>query len=252
MASNIQVATEGAVTTVTLDRPDKKNALTQAMYTDLTAALAAAAADVAVHVLRLRGAGGDFTAGNDLNDFQLALEHAGDPRELPVIGLLHAVVDFPKPLVAQVRGNAVGIGTTILLHCDLVVAATDSRFALPFVALGVVPEFASSVLLPRLVGAQRAARLLLLADGFDAASAESLGLVSQICEPAALDPVTAALCRRLANQPAGAVRATRALLRPEADRRALHQAIDREWAVFRERLRTPEHRAAVAAFFGRR
>lgn len=252
MTSNVQVATEGAVTTVTLDRPDKKNALTQAMYADLAAALAAAEADDAIHVLCLRGAGGDFTAGHDLNDFQAALAHGGDPQELPVIRLLHAVVDFPKPLVAQVRGNAVGIGTTVLLHCDLVVAATDSRFALPFVTLGVVPEFGSSVLLPRLLGTQRAARLLLLADGFGAATAESLGLASQICEPVALDAVTAALCRRLAGQPAGAVRATRGLLRPAAERRALHEAIDREWAVFQERLGTPEHQAAITAFFARR
>lgn len=251
MTEYVQSETEDGVTTLTLARPEKKNALTQAMYARLVEALSEATADEAVRLVRLRGAGEDFTAGNDLHDFQAASQSGLNRDELPVAGFLHAVVDFPKPLVAQVRGNAVGIGTTVLLHCELVVAATDSRFAMPFVPLGLVPEFASSGLLPRLAGYQQAARLLLFGEPFDAAAAERIGLVAHVCEPAALEAVTLAYCRKLAALPPGAIQATKALLRPQVDRQALHALIDTEREVFSERLQSPEHRAAAEAFFAR-
>jgi enoyl-CoA hydratase/carnithine racemase len=249
MTEHVVAETSNNITTLTLNRTEKKNALTQAMYAALTEALNRAEADDNVHAVRIVGAGDDFTAGNDLNDFREAARYETSQGAPPIGRFLHAVVEFRKPLVAQVHGNAIGIGATMLLHCDLVVAASDARFAMPFVALGVVPEFASSRLLPELVGRQRAARMLMLGEPFDARAAERFGLVTEVAEPDALEETTLGLCARLAAMPPGALQATRELLRPEEERRHLHQIIDREWGLFRERLATVEHREAVEAFF---
>ncbi|WP_018718852.1 enoyl-CoA hydratase-related protein [Arhodomonas aquaeolei] len=248
--TGIHTMMHDGVCIITLMRADKRNALTQPMYAALTDAVTAAGEDPAVSVIRLRGDGADFTAGNDLNDLQV-LAQAGEAVETqPVFRFLHAVVDCPRPLVAEVRGNAVGLGTTLLLHCEAVIAATDATFAMPFVQLGLVPEFGSTLLLPELVGPQRAARLLILGERFDAREGERLGLVSQVCEPPALEAVAGAWCRRIATAPAGAVAATRSLLRGPQWRARLHEAVDREAAVFAEQLNSVEHRQAVAAFFG--
>jgi len=250
MVDEIEVEKEAGVATVSFNRPTKRNAITQPMYRAMTEALREAAQDDDVRVLRFRGYGPHFTAGNDLSDFQAAVE--GDSQEAESRHFLHAVVDFPKPLVAQVKGFAVGIGTTLLLHCDFVLASTDTRFSLPFVKLGVVPEFASSRLLPALVGRHLSARLLLLGDEFNAKQAQAMGLLSELRTPESLAAATWRLCERIAAMPPGAVQATRGLLRTEEDRRRLHEAIDAEWAVFAERLRSPEHKAAVEAFFQKR
>lgn len=250
MSQHIVTEREGAILTLTLDRPERRNALTQPMYAALTAALERAAGDDRVRVVRFRGAGGSFTAGNDLNDFRSALREEG--VELPVVRFLHAVIDFPKPLLAQVRGHAVGIGTTLLLHCDAVIAAGDASFRLPFVPLGLVPEFGSSRLMVELAGLQRASRWLLTGEAFGAATAEELGLVGHVCDAVALDAVTLAWCRRYAELPPGALVAARALVRHAELRERLHHAVDDEWRVFQQRLSDPEHGEAVERFFAQR
>lgn len=250
MTDHVDTTCEGAILTLTLNRPERRNALTQPMYAALTAALEGAAGDDRVRVVRIRGAGGSFTAGNDLNDFRSALRDEG--AELPVVRFLHTVIDFPKPLLAQVSGHAVGIGTTLLLHCDAVIAATDASFRLPFVPLGLVPEFGSSRLLVELAGLQRASRWLLTGEVFGAATAEQLGLVAHVCDGVALDAVTLAWCRRFAELPPGALIAARALLRDADFRERLHRIVDAEWRVFQQRLADPEHEQALARFFARR
>src|SRR5256886_5435090 len=164
----------------------------------------------ALPICLLAGEGAGFCAGNDLNDFL-----TGPPfsAEHPVMGFLHTLATFEKPLLAAIHGQTVGIGVTLLLHCDLVVAARSAQLSMPFVALGLVPEAASSLLLPRLVGQQRAAELLLLGKPFDAATAERLGLVNRVVEEAVLRSEARALARALAQQPSGALLATRRLLR---------------------------------------
>jgi len=244
LPSGILRRREGAVLHLRLDRPQKKNALTGAMYAGLVDALDEAAQDEAVRVVLLTGSEGCFTAGNDLQDFIAA---PPDGMDAPVIRFITALAVFPKILVAGVAGPAVGIGTTLLLHCDLVLAAPSARFRLPFVDLALVPEAASSLLLPRLVGHQRAAELLLLAESFDAARAATLGIVNRVVDEADLEAEAAAIAQRIAEKPAAAVLATKRLLkRPDE---GVPQRIAAEVEAFLVQLRSSELRAAVAAFF---
>src|SRR5256885_9931005 len=177
MSAQILISRADGVCEVRFNRPEKRNAITFAMYEALYRGLREAQADAAVRVVLLGGEGAGFCAGNDLNDFL-----TGPPfsAEHPVMGFLHTLATFEKPLLAAIHGQTVGIGVTLLLHCDLVVAARTAQLSMPFVALGLVPEAASSLLLPRLVGQQRAAELLLLGKPFDAATAERLGLVNRV------------------------------------------------------------------------
>jgi enoyl-CoA hydratase/carnithine racemase len=210
MSDEILVSTAGSVTRIRFNRPDKKNAITAAMYAALADALDRAAADPAIRVVTISGEGDIFTSGNDLKDFM-----AAPPLDLdqPVFRFLTAISHFPKPIVAGVAGAAIGVGTTLLLHCDLVVAAPNASFSLPFVDLALVPEAASSLLLPRLVGPHRAARHLLLGDPFDADTAFAYGLVTEIAATAELEDRVAAIAERLAAKPPEAVRLTKALLK---------------------------------------
>jgi enoyl-CoA hydratase/carnithine racemase len=228
------------------NRPEKRNAITFAMYRALAAQLEAALADSAVNAVLLSGAGASFTAGNDLNDFLSGPEVT---RTHPVIEVLHRLATFEKPLVAAVHGQTVGIGVTMLLHCDLVVAAQGTVLTMPFVALGLVPEAGSSLLVPRLAGMQRAAELLLLGSPLDAAGAERLGLVNRVVAEASLLDEARALALRLALQPAGALRATKRLLR--GDPAELLARIDAEVAEFSARLKSAEFRTRVAALLGK-
>lgn len=246
----VHVDHQAGVCTLTLDRVSKRNALTAAMYAQLAESVAVAGDDPDIAVLRLRGAGDDFTAGHDLADLAALAQDSTDAPAHPVFAFLHGVVDCPKPLVAEVRGHALGVGTTLLLHCDVVIAASDATLGLPFVPLGLVPEFASTRLLPELLGPQRAARLALLGDRFPATEAERLGLVSQVCEDPAVAAVAGAWCRRLTALPREAMLDTRALLRPEDQRRRLHAAVDAEAEAFARRLASAEHCQAVASFRG--
>jgi len=228
------------------DRPEKRNAVTHRMYQALAAGLHAAEADEAVRVVLLSGAGASFCAGNDLNDFV-----SGPPFSSthPVMDVLRTLATFDKPLLAAVHGPTVGIGVTMLLHCDLVVAAQGTQLIMPFVALGLVPEAGSSLLLPRLVGQQRAAELLLLGEPLDAAAAERLGLVNRVVEPDKLLDEARALAQRLVRQPAEALRATRRLLR--GDTAELRARIEAEAQVFGARLNSAEFLAQVRALLGK-
>ncbi|HEV2146894.1 MAG TPA: enoyl-CoA hydratase [Longimicrobiaceae bacterium] len=248
MSEHVLVETRGPVLHLRLNRPEKKNALTVEMYAAMADALAAAEDDPAVRAVLLSAEGDAFTGGNDLADF---LQRPPTDDSSPVLRFLHALIGASKPLVAAVNGLAVGIGTTLLLHCDLVYAGRSARFHLPFVSLGLVPEAGSSLLVPQRVGQARAAELLLLGEPFDAERALEMGIVSAVFPDADLAEKAEERALRLAAQPPAAVRATRALLR-RADRAALQDQMREESALFLERLRSPEAREAMQAFLERR
>ena len=244
--AHVAVHLDAGVLHLALDRPAKKNALTRAMYATLADTLGSAADDPAVRAVVLNGRGGVFTAGNDLGDFLMDPPSGPDS---PVFRFLRAASTFPKPLVAAVEGPAVGIGTTVLLHCDLAYAAPDARFKMPFVDLGLVPEAASSLLLPRVAGPMRAAEWLLFGEAFSAEAACAAGLVNEVVA----DPVAHALsrARTLAAKPPEAVRLTKALLR-RADAAAVQETILVEGEHFTDRLASPEAQEAFTAFFEKR
>lgn len=251
MSEHVTVALREHVLVVTWNRPDKKNALTGEMYTAFADALDRAAGDPEVRVVLVTGAGDDFTSGNDLKDFA-TWGQAGSVEDLPVVRVIRRVVAFPKPLVAAVHGAAVGLGTTLLPHCDAVVAGVSAKFSLPFVRLGLVPEFGSSYLLPAIAGRVVASQKLLLGEPFAAPEAATMGLVSELCQDHELEERALALCSRLAALPPGTVRAVKALMKPVAEFERLNQAIDEELRLFTAALQSPEHREAVQAFLEKR
>jgi len=250
MTDHVRSDVANGVLTLTLNRPDKKNALTRAMYQALGEAIDGAAAAADVRCILIQAEGDVFTAGNDLGDF--AAINRGEPADAARTGgnpLLVALARAVTPVVAAVNGRAVGIGTTMLLHCDLVYAAPAARFRTPFVELALVPEAGSSVLLPALVGARRAAQLLLLGETIDAKTALDWGLINGVVDDP--DAAATAAAARLARSAPGALRATRALIR-RADREAVREAMRVEGQVFAERLRSPEAMEAFQAFMARR
>lgn len=251
MTQHVRVTTAEHVTTIRFDRPDKKNAITAEMYGALTAALEAAAGSSAVRAVVLAGSRDCFTAGNDVGDFLRIAQGAGQGKGNTAAGLgfLRCLAAFDKPLVAAVAGVAIGIGTTMLLHCDLVYAAPSARFKTPFVDLALVPEAGSSILLPALVGERRAAQLLLLGEQIDAPTALAWGLVNGVVDDP--DAAAQAAAHRLASCAPGALRATRALTR-RATRDAVLEAMRAEGEAFAERLRSPEAMEAFQAFLARR
>ncbi|OHV06940.1 enoyl-CoA hydratase-related protein [Mycobacterium talmoniae] len=207
--AEVEVSTSSDVVTIRLNRPDKRNAITAAMYTALADALIAAEASAAAVVV-LTGAGGAFTAGNDLQDMRDNPPVGDNP---PPVRFLAALTGLRAVLVAAVDGPAIGVGTTVLLHCDFVYATARSTFRLPFVDLGLVPEAASTLLLPRLVGHQRAAELMLFGERFDAATAANVGIVTAVvADGTALDQLLAERTAALVAKPRAALRATKALL----------------------------------------
>lgn len=244
--ADILVTTHGPVMDIRLNRPEKKNAITVAMYAALADAIEQAAADDAIRAITIGGSGGVFTAGNDIADF-MAVRPGGE--DMPVFRFLRAIAGCPKVVIAGVEGFAVGIGTTMLLHCDLVLAAPGTTFALPFVDLALVPEAASSLLLPRLIGRQRAAKHLLLCDPFDAETALDYGLVTEIVPADALDERLRATAERIAAKPPEAVRLTKQLMIAPED--VVSERIVAEGALFEERLASAEAAQAFAAFFAR-
>jgi len=239
---------EQGVATLCFDRPDKKNAITGEMYEALVRHLREAAADKAVRAVLFTGAGTAFTAGNDLKDF-------GDPKfarpDSPVLSFMQALATFDKPAIAAVNGTAVGIGVTMLLHCDLVYAAEGAGFSMPFVNLGLVPEFGSTLLLPMIAGRVRAAEKLLLGRPFSAAEALAMGVVNAVLPPGELLAHAMGIARSFNGLPPGAVRDTKRLL-CKAQATLVHEAIMREAAVFAPRLAGPEAREAIAAIRERR
>lgn len=248
MSGAIRALSEARVRILVIDRPEKRNALSVDMYRGLVASLSEAREDAQVRAVLLRGEGQAFTSGNDVADF---IQDPPKDNKHPILQFLHALVDFPKPLVAAVDGPAVGIGTTMLLHCDLVYATPQAEFRMPFVPLGLVPEGGSSLLLPRLVGPQAAAELLLLGEPMTAQRAHELGLVNEVLTSNA-DLLARALkrCGDLARLPPAAVRAAKALLREGGDE--VKAAIGREARVFVERLTSPEAMEAMTAFMEKR
>ncbi|WP_060584356.1 enoyl-CoA hydratase-related protein [Aeromonas schubertii] len=216
------------VLTLTLTRPEKRNALNTRMYQELTLSLQGAKEDEAIRVVLLQGDEHCFTAGNDLADF-LGKESLGEDD--PILTFLHTLADFPKPVVVAAAGPAVGIGTTLLLHCDLVCLADNARLCLPFVDLGLVPEFASSLLLPRAVGHLRASELLLLGAPFGAAEAQAMGLANRVVPATELLATARALATALAAKPPRALQQSKALLKQEL-RQAVHFTIDMEARAF--------------------
>ena len=250
MSEFVRVRREGAVCCMTLARPEKKNALTSAMYEALIAAFAEASREQSVGALLIAGSQGVFTAGNDIADFLSgAFAAAASNADSPGVKFIRALATLDKPLVAAIEGPAGGIGATLCFHCDLVYAAPSARFHMPFVNLGLVPEAGSSLLAPQRFGAARAAEFLLLAEPFDAEAARELGLVNAIVEPEALLPHALAKAQALAAKPREAMLATRRLLR--GDPAALLARMDEELSLFDERLRSPEARAAFVAFMGK-
>lgn len=248
MSQHVLFEVSEGVATLTLNRPEKKNALTVEMYQALVDALARAEADPKARVIRLRATGDAFTSGNDLGDF-MNTPPAG--KDSPVFALLTALVDLQKVLVAEVRGAAIGIGTTLLFHCDLVYAAQSARLQMPFVNLGLCPEGGSSYLLPRFLGQAKAAELLLFGDAFGAEEAARLGIVNQVFADEDLAAAVGQRVAALVQKPAASLRATKALLRQE-ERAALREAMWKEGALFLERLASPEAAEAFTAFFEKR
>ncbi|MET0386127.1 MAG: enoyl-CoA hydratase [Polyangiales bacterium] len=246
MSSNIVVTQDAGVTTIRLDRPEKKNALNRAMYAALGDAIAAAERDDAVRVVLLCGAGGTFTAGNDLADF------ADRPRDgaTPAAHFLAGISGMRKPLVAAVDGFAVGIGFTTLLHCDFVYASTRAKLRAPFIDLGLIPEAASTLLLPRIVGHTRAAELFMLGDELSPERARELGLVNAVLPAAELEAHARGVCARLAAKAPGALAHTKALLRDTSG--SVEARMQREFEIFAAQLGSAEAREAISAFFDKR
>jgi enoyl-CoA hydratase/carnithine racemase len=249
MSDLINVTDAGSVRTVRINRPDKKNALTASMYAALAAAFEGADDDANIRCVLLAGAPGAFSAGNDLQEF-LGAAVSGQGPDDAVVRFLHALVRLQRPLVAAVQGVAIGVGTTILLHCDYVVAAADARFSTPFVGLGLTPEAASTLLAPRLMGQRRAFSLLVMGRPLDAAAAQACGLVNAVVPPDGVEAEAMTAARDIAALPAEAVAASRRLMRGSPDEIAAR--IDEEVRLFRERLRSAEARAAFEAFLSRK
>lgn len=241
-------AREAGVLTLTISRPELRNALDAPTYRALVEALAAADREAAVRAVIVTGAGGHFTSGNDLREFQQPLAGGGEPAG---IAFLRALVGFGKPLVAAVEGVAVGIGTTMLLHCDFAFAGAGARFRMPFVPLGLCPEGASTLLLPRIAGMKRAADLLLLGREFTAAEALDAGLLTAVAADGGALARAGDAARQLAALPPEGVRVSKALLR-RTERQATLEAIDAEMAEFARRLGSEEAQEAFAAFFAQR
>ncbi|MBA4421707.1 MAG: enoyl-CoA hydratase [Syntrophus sp. (in: bacteria)] len=233
---------------IQMNRPEKKNALTRAMYQTMADAILGADKEDAIRLVLLTGTADCFTSGNDLADFMSAGNDKGGQFHNPFLPVISRA---EKPIVAIVSGFAIGIGTTMLLHCDLVYAGAKARFQLPFVNLGLCPELASTLLLPRLIGHQKAAELLLLGEAFDAQTAREFGLVNAVFPEEELFDAALRKARQLAAQPPASVRLTKTLMKRPIEA-AVSKAIDEERAYFTELLKSPAAAEAFQAFVERR
>lgn len=249
MSEHVRIDKDGPVLALTFARPERRNAITVAMYAALADAVEKAQDDPALRVITIRGEGEDFTAGNDLADFLAALPREGE--EIAVWRLLRALAVNQLPMVAAVHGNAIGIGTTMLLHCDVVLAEEGTRFLMPFVDLGLVPEAASSLLFPRLAGRRRAARYLLLGEPFGPEEALEFGLVSKRVPKGALETALSETVAALLAKPAEALRLTQKLLR-HGSREEILERFELENGHFSDRLQSDEVKQVITAFFEQR
>ena len=246
--SDIVAEPSGNILSIQLNRPAKKNAMTSSMYITMAEFLEDAAKDDQIRVALWHAAGDSFCAGNDLEDF---IKNPPASGESPQSRLIHALINFEKPLVAAVQGAAIGGGTTMLTHCDFVYAGESAKFQLPFVNLALVPEFGSSCLLPLRLGYMRAAELILLGQPFGALRAAELGLVTSVIPDQKLLAIATETAQTLAQKPAGAVQACKRLMK-EGFREQLKQAVKFENQVFAERVRSDEAKEAFRAFFAKR
>ncbi|WP_353193265.1 enoyl-CoA hydratase [Pandoraea pnomenusa] len=245
---DVLVQRDGAVQVISFNRAHKKNAITAAMYSALAEGILQAEADPSLRVILIQGHAEAFSAGNDLEDF---LKHPPTDGNAPVFQFLYAISQATKPIVAAVAGNAVGVGTTLLLHCDVVYAAETARFALPFTQLGLCPEAASSWLLPRVAGYQRAAEKLLFGEPFDVNEAVAMGFVNRVVPAAELTAYAAKRAAQLAAMPAASLRATKQLMKGDSAR-DVNERIREEALEFGKRLISPEAREAFTAFLEKR
>ncbi|MDP1611721.1 MAG: enoyl-CoA hydratase [Sulfuritalea sp.] len=248
MTATVRIGLADGMFHIQMARPEKKNALTAKMYQRMADALASADKDPAVRVILISGAGGNFTAGNDLADF---LATPPMDESAPVYRFIEGFSKLEKPFVAAVEGVAIGVGTTMLLHCDLVYAGSGARFALPFANLGLTPEAASSLLLPLTTGHARAAEMLMLGEVFPAQVALEVGLVNAVLPDAQVLDHALERCRKLTTQPAASLRLTKQLMK-RAQNALIRETMKVEADVFRERLLSPEAKEAFAAFFDKR
>jgi enoyl-CoA hydratase/carnithine racemase len=248
MSTSIKTATFNGVATIEIARPEKKNALTMAMYTAMADALRAAQADSAVRSVLITGQPGVFTSGNDLEDF---MQRPPQGLDSPVFQFMLALLECEKPVVAAVTGAAIGIGTTMLLHCDFVYVSDEARLAMPFVGLGLVPEYGSSLLVSQLVGHAKAAEKLLLGDPFTGAAAVECGLANAVLPTSEVVNHARRVAERFNTLPPGAVRDSKRLMRAP-QREQVRAVIASEAAIFSERLRSPEAQEAFQAFFQKR
>ena len=249
MAELVTVIDDGPVRTVRMNRPDKKNALTLPMYDAMAAGIEGAAQNPALRCLLIAGAPTAFCAGNDIGDFLKMATGAG-ALGAPILRFLYALARCELPLVAAVQGNAVGVGTTMLMHCDHVVAASDARFATPFVGLGLVPEAGSSLIAPRLMGQARAFSLLVMGRPMSADEAKAAGLINTVVAAEAVEAEAMQAARAIAALPPQGVLASRRLLRGKPD--DIIARIDEEAELFKTRLQSAEARAAFEAFMMRK
>ena len=244
----IRTATVDGVATIEIARPEKKNALTQAMYTAMAEAIAAADADAAIRAVLVTGQPGIFTSGNDLEDF---MQRPPAGEDSPVFQFMKALAACGKPVVAAVTGGAIGIGTTMLLHCDLVYVSDEARLAMPFVGLGLVPEYASSLLVTQLVGHVKATELLLLGEPFNGEAAVEMGIANAVLPAAEVVNHARRMAERFNALPPGAVRESKALMR-RAQKALVEETVRVEGEIFGKRLRSPEAMEAFQAFFQKR
>lgn len=240
---------DGNVLIIEISRRDKKNSLTLGMYAALSAAFARATDNAAIRAVMVRGQDDLFTAGNDLSDFLAAGGQADRPAE--AMRFLQVISSFEKPIVAAVAGNAIGIGTTLLFHCDLVYAADNARFQMPFVNLGLCPEGASSLVLPRLAGHVQAAELLMLCEPFNAARALELGVINAVLRPEELMDKALSQARRLAQQPSAALRITKALMK-RSQNAAIKETLNTEGLQFGQLMGSAAAKEILAAFLDKR
>lgn len=246
--SDILTHTDAGVMTITFNRLDKKNSITSAMYAAMADAVAQAAANASVRVVVFQGHESIFSAGNDIGDF---LNQPSTTHDSPVFRFLRGIATFEKPLIAAVAGPAVGIGTTMLFHCDLVYAGDNAAFSIPFVNLGLCPEAASSLLVPRLFGYHRAAEALLLGEPFFAEAAQEVGLVNRVVPPTEVNGLAQAQARKLAAKPLTSLIATKRLMKGGNQQEVL-QKMDEEGQSFGRMLREPAAKEAFGAFMEKR
>lgn len=248
MTDLVRITTADGVYQIQINRPDKKNALTAEMYSAMADGLVEAEADPKVRVILIHGSQGNFTAGNDLNDF---LRNPPAAENSPVFRFINGFANLQKPFVAAVEGIAIGVGTTMLLHCDLVYAGTGARFCVPFANLGLTPEAGSSLLLAQRIGHVRAAEMLMLGEQFDAEFALASGLVNAVIPDGQVIEHALARCQKLAAQPAASIRLTKDLM-VRNQRPLVREIMARESLIFGQQLGSPEAKEAFSAFLEKR